>query len=88
MRKAPALYRELKEQGKLTAYLREQAGQINSQVVTAMRETRLRQGWDRQDLTLPEMAGRLAAAQSSAMESALDEALQFPQPETSSPSPG
>ena len=86
--RAPALHRQLKAEGKLTGYLRETAAEINGQVVSAAMQTRMRQGWDRLGLTLPEVAGRLAAAESSALESVLDAALQFPQDGTSSPSPG
>lgn len=86
--RAPALHQQLKDEGKLTAYLRQTADAVKAASVTGAMEMRKRQGWDKQGLTLTETAGRLAAAGSSAMEIALDEALQFPQQETSSPSPG
>lgn len=85
--RAPALHQQLKDEGKLTAYLRQTADEVKSSTATGMMEMRQRQGWDKLGLTLPQMAGRLAAARSSAMESALDAALQFPPQETSSPSP-
>lgn len=86
--RAPKLYADLKAEGKLTAFVREKAGEINSSVVQATMEARMRGGWDKQNLPLPEMVGRMNAARASATEIALDEALQFPPEGTSSPSQG
>jgi hypothetical protein len=82
--RAPALHQQLKASGKLGPYLRQLAAEINSQVVTTVQEMRMAQHWDR--LPPLELAARLKAAESSAMEVALGEALQFPLDETSSPS--
>ncbi len=86
--RAPQLHAELKAAGKLTPFLRDKAAEINSQVATATMERRVSEGWDKQDLPFNKMVGNLNAAQASAMETALDEALQFPQAGTSSPSQG
>ena len=86
--RAPTMYADLKAEGKLTAYLRETAEQVSGAGVSGAMEMRQRQGWDKQNLSPVQMAAKLAAARSSAMESALAEALEFPQAETSSPSQG
>ena len=86
--RSPALHAQLKMLGKLQAFLKETAREVNAQVVTAVQERRMREGWDKLGLTPLQMAGRLNSAQSEAMETVLDEVLQFPQDEISSPSPG
>ena len=86
--RAPKMHAELKAAGKLTARIREMAQDINSEVASATMEARFRGGWDKQNLPFNVMVGNMNAAQASALEVALDEALQFPPEETSRPSPG
>lgn len=85
---APDLHADLKASGKLGQYLRATAEQVSGEGVAGAMAMRHQQGWDKQNLSPVQMAAKLAAARSSAMESALAEALQFPQAETSSPSQG
>lgn len=80
--KNPALHQQLADQGKLKAFLTDQADEISNQIVTLTMELAARQGHDRAK-SLAEGAGILKACEASATETVLSEMLDFPQDETS-----
>jgi hypothetical protein len=83
--KSPALYQQLTDQGRLKAFLLDQAEEINSQIVTLTMELAARQRHDKAK-SLAEGAGILKACEASATETVLAEMLEFPLDETSPPS--
>ena len=84
--KAPALYRSLAASGQLNEYAQDLADQISSQVVTLTQAQRIKEGWDK--LGPVECAARMRMASSLNREAVLADLLEFPQDETSPPSPG
>ncbi len=83
--KAPALHKSLEASGKLREYVQDLAEQINSQVVSLTQAQRAQQGWDK--LGPLECAARMRMADSLNLELVLAQLLEFPQDETSRPSP-
>lgn len=83
--KAPKLHAALKADGKLGQYVADLASQISSETVSLTQEQRARQKWDR--LGPLECAAKMRTAQVLNREAAMAHLLEFPQDETSPPSP-
>jgi hypothetical protein len=84
--KAPALHAQLTAAGTLNEYAQELADQISDQSVTMTQADRVREKWD--DLGPMECAAMMRTARALNREKAIEQALEFPQDETSPPSPG
>ena len=75
--KAPALHRQLADQGKLQSFLADQADQINDQISTLAVELSSQQGANKAK-SLVEKAGIINTATLQATEIVLAEMLDFP----------
>lgn len=84
--KAPALHRQLANQGKLQSFLADQADQINDQISTLAVHLSSQRGMN-QAKSLVEKAGIINTATLQATEIVLAEMLDFPQDETSPQKP-
>lgn len=84
--KAPALHKEMAAKGTLTAFVREAAEEISSNVVTMTQALRAREKWDK--LGPMESAKRIRAADLMHQEQALAQWAESLQAETSPPSQG
>jgi hypothetical protein len=83
--RAPALYASLKASGELKKVVEDLEQEICSTAGQLTLEQRVREGWDK--LGPLECAARMRAADHLNREAALAQALEFPQDETSPPSP-
>jgi hypothetical protein len=82
--KAPSLYLNLKSRGKLEDYCPNLADEISSEAISQMISQRGREKWD--DLGPMESAGRMKMQLHLNIEALLEQALEFPPEEISSPS--
>lgn len=80
--KSPALHQQLTDQGKLKAFVTDQADEINDQIVTLTMQLAPKMGHNKAK-SLPEAAGILKACEATATEMVLAEMLDFPLDETS-----
>lgn len=82
--KAPSLYRNLKSRNQLEDYCLNLENEIRSEAVQSMMAQRGRERWD--DLGPMESAGRMKMQLHLNIEALLEQALEFPPEEISSPS--
>lgn len=78
--KAPRLHKELQEAGKLRAFVRDRAAEIDADVVSAVMDEAHAKGWN--SLPVDQCSAKMKMAESAALEAVLADKLDFPPEQT------